>query len=223
MRLQGFGKRLGVLSHRWRGSGQHLSAKFETTIGIKAKGLDSGNCLSLSNQSTYENQLESTMNLTQTKQAAKTAYLEGQQAEMLAIYQNASDSERSAIIKQIDSFLESVPADAKKFWLIFRRKLETLNEQTTQNKALFPLGEIYLTIGAKEALEESNQLPNVFLQRHQTGDWGDVCKADRKENDLSLKEGFRILSSYKTSKDVKIWVITEADRKSSCLLLPEEY
>jgi hypothetical protein len=92
-----------------------------------------------------------------------------------------------------------------------------------QNKVLFPLGEIFLTIGATEALKESNQFPNEFLQRHQTGDWGDVCQADRKENKLSVKEGFRILSSYKTSKDVKIWVITEADRSSSCLLLPEEY
>ncbi len=101
-----------------------------------------------------------------------------------------------------------------------RRKLETLNEQSS---VLFPLGEVYLTIGAREALEESNQTPNEFLAKHQSGNYGDICKDDWDENDLSLKEGFRILSSYKTSKDVKLWLITEADRSSSCLLLPEEY
>lgn len=92
-----------------------------------------------------------------------------------------------------------------------------------QNKVLFPLGEIYLTIGAQEALEESSQLPNEFLQRHQSGDWGNVCDDDRKENELSVIEGFRILSAYKTSQDVKIWVITEADRSSTTCLLPSEY
>jgi hypothetical protein len=80
-----------------------------------------------------------------------------------------------------------------------------------------------MTLGAREALEESNQQASEFLARHQTGDWGNICENDMKENELSLREGFRILSSYKTSNGVKIWVITEADRSSSCLLLPEEY
>jgi hypothetical protein len=162
-------------------------------------------------------------NLTQTQQAAKTAYLDQQQDEMLTIYQKASNSERSAIIKQIDSFLESIPQDAKIFWLKFQRKLETLNEQAAQDKTLFSLGEIYLTIGAKEALEESNQLPNEFLQRHQTSEYGDICESDKRENELSVKEGFRILSSYKTLKGVKIWVITEANRSSTTIFLPDEY
>ncbi len=159
------------------------------------------------------------MNLTQTQQDAKQAYLTRQQDEMLAIYQKASNSERSAIIKQIDSFLSVISKDEKHFWLNFRRKLEVLNEKSF----LFPLGEVFQTIGAKEALEESNQTAIEFLSRHQTGDWGDVCEDDRKENELSLKEGFRILSSYKTSKNVKIWCITEACRSSTTILLPEEY
>ncbi|MEJ7701223.1 MAG: hypothetical protein WKF71_16480 [Pyrinomonadaceae bacterium] len=100
-----------------------------------------------------------------------------------------------------------------------RRKLETLNE----SKVLFPLGNVYLTIGAREALEESNQTANAFLSRHQCGDYGDICEDDKRENELSVKEGFRILSSYKTSQGVKIWVITEADRSSTTLLLPNEY
>ncbi len=92
-------------------------------------------------------------NLTQTQQQAKQAFLNRQQDEMLAIYQNADTTEREAIIKNIDSFLEVVPKDAKIFWLKFRRKLETLNEQSS---VLFPLGEVYLTIGAQDALKESN-------------------------------------------------------------------
>ncbi len=160
------------------------------------------------------------MNLTQTQQQAKQAYLNRQQDEMLAIYQNAATTERRAVIKHIDSFLEVVPNDAQTFWLKFRRKLETLNES---KKALFPSGEIYLTIGAREALEESNQLPNEFLARHQSGDWGIVCEDDKRENELSVKEGFRILSAYKTRLGEKIWIITESDRSSSCILLPEEY
>ncbi len=67
-------------------------------------------------------------NLTQTRQDAKQAFLDKQQAEMLIIYRNADQSERNAVIRQIDSFLEIVPKDAKIFWLKFRFKLERLNE-----------------------------------------------------------------------------------------------
>lgn len=92
-----------------------------------------------------------------------------------------------------------------------------------ENKVLFSLGQIFLTVGAREALEEANQNAMEFLAKHSTGNWGDVCEDDRKENELSLKEGFRILSSYKTKLGEKIWVITEADRSSSTILLPEDY
>lgn len=93
----------------------------------------------------------------------------------------------------------------------------------TENKALFDLGQTVMTIGAREALEESNQLPNEFLARHQSGDWGIVGAEDWKENDFSVKEGFRIFSAYKTEKGEKIWIITEANRELSTMLLPEEY
>lgn len=72
----------------------------------------------------------------------------------------------------------------KLIWLKFRRKLEILNESAV----LFPLGNVYLTVGAKEASEESNQLPNEFLSKHQKGDWGLVCEDDKRENELSVKE-----------------------------------
>ncbi len=69
-------------------------------------------------------------NLTQNQQAAKQAYLDRQQAEMLVKYQTADKSERSAVIKHIDSFLEIVTKDQKIFWLKFRQKLERLNENS---------------------------------------------------------------------------------------------
>ena len=88
---------------------------------------------------------------------------------------------------------------------------------------LFPLGRIVATPGAIRALEEAGQNPGTFIERHQSGDWGDCDEADKKENDLSVREGFRIFSVYHTSAGQKIWVITEADRSSTCILLPDEY
>ncbi len=159
------------------------------------------------------------MNLTQTQQDAKQAYLTYQSEQMLALYEKAETAERNAIIKQIDSFLPVVSTDEKNFWLKFRRKLEILNEP----KVLFSLGQVFLTVGAREVLEESNESANEFLAKHSTGNWGNVCEEDAEENDFSVREGFRILSAYKTSKGVKIWVITEACRSSTTVLLPSEY
>jgi hypothetical protein len=61
------------------------------------------------------------------------------------------------------------------------------------------------------------------LERHLAGDWGEVDEEDRAENDLSLREGFRLLSAYRTRHGVKFWVITEADRSLTTVLLPSEY
>lgn len=87
----------------------------------------------------------------------------------------------------------------------------------------FELGQIVATPGALTALEEAGQYPWEFLDRHRRGDWGELCPEDRQENELSLREGFRLLSAYRTKKGVKIWIITEADRSATTLLLPEEY
>ena len=91
------------------------------------------------------------------------------------------------------------------------------------HKLLFPLGHVVATQGAIRALEESDEMPGGFLARHQSGDWGDVCAEDRAENALALKKGFRIMSVYRTAKGETLWLISEADRSSTCLLLPEEY
>lgn len=95
------------------------------------------------------------------------------------------------------------------------------NQPNTSAK--FPLGQIVATPGALQALNEASQGVLEFLIRHATGDWGDICKDDAAENELFLQEGFRILSAYRTSKGVKFWVITEADRSVTTLLLPSEY
>lgn len=159
------------------------------------------------------------MNLTQTQKDAKQAYLNKQQDEMLALYEKAEKDERNAILRQIDGFLSVLNQDQKIFWLQFRRKLEMLNEK----QILFPLGKVFQTVGAREALAEANQNAFEFLARHQVGDWGLVCEDDAKENVLSVKEGFRILSAYETRLNEKIWLITESDRSVTTLLLPSEY
>ena len=90
-------------------------------------------------------------------------------------------------------------------------------------KQLFQLGQIVATPGALKVLEKSGQAPSDFLSRHTQGDWGDLCEDDREANQLALTDGSRILSAYHTTTGEKLWVITEADRSSTCLLRPSEY
>ena len=90
-------------------------------------------------------------------------------------------------------------------------------------KPLFTLGQLVATPGALKAIEASGDSLSSYISRHQSGDCGEVDAHDRKENELSLEQGFRLMSVYSLSTGVKIWVITEADRSSTCVLLPEEY
>jgi hypothetical protein len=93
----------------------------------------------------------------------------------------------------------------------------------------FELGQIVTTPGALEACPPSRRWH--CLARHARGDWGCVCKDDAAENELSLKEGFRLLSAYpidpaqpcKGFGDNTLWIITEADRSVTTFLLPDEY
>jgi hypothetical protein len=87
----------------------------------------------------------------------------------------------------------------------------------------FDIGQTVATPGALTALEEAGQGGQEFLSRHIAGDWGEVCEDDRQENELSLREGFRLMSIYTLKTGVKLWVITEADRSVTTLLLPDEY
>ena len=92
-----------------------------------------------------------------------------------------------------------------------------------RKEPLFSLGRVVATRGAIAALDEAEQSPQEFLDRHIAGDWGEVSDEDKQENDWSVENGFRILSSYFTNKGTKIWVITEHDRSVTTLLLPQEY
>ena len=89
--------------------------------------------------------------------------------------------------------------------------------------ARFPLGQIVATPGALANFQECGDNPASFLTRHVTGDWGELDEEDRRENEFSVAHGFRLLSAYALSTGTKIWIITEADRSATTLLLPSEY
>jgi len=91
---------------------------------------------------------------------------------------------------------------------------------------LFPLGRIVATPGALTALGNAGVDPVELLTRHLSGDWGDLDAHDRLENERGLRHGLRLLSAYglgENGADRRVWLITEADRSCTCILLPEEY
>jgi hypothetical protein len=88
---------------------------------------------------------------------------------------------------------------------------------------LFSLGQVVATPGALAALDEAGQIGLQYLKRHQSGDWGEVGAEDEEENVFSLKHGYRLMSVYTLPTGVTIWIITEADRSATTILLPEDY
>ena len=94
-------------------------------------------------------------------------------------------------------------------------------------KELFLLGRTVATPAALAALEGTGVSPASLLARHHQGDWGDLCVEDAEANHFALEEGARIFSSYQVSAtdsgSFKVWVITEADRSATTVLLPEDY
>ena len=87
----------------------------------------------------------------------------------------------------------------------------------------FPLGQIVATPGALAALQEAQDSFWPYLARHSQGDWGEVSAGDAAENELSLRDGFRLLSAYTITSGIKIWIITERDRSATTILLTEDY
>ena len=85
----------------------------------------------------------------------------------------------------------------------------------------FQLGQTLITAGAKEELVQSDVIG--ALRRHARGDWGDLTDEDKKLNDQALKDGSRLLSAYHDTTGTKFWIITEADRSATTVLLPSEY
>lgn len=85
----------------------------------------------------------------------------------------------------------------------------------------FNLGQLVATPGALESVNAVELFE--ALRKHVNEDWGEVCEEDKRANDRALETGARLLSAYTTQDGVKFWIITEADRSSTCVLLPEEY
>ncbi len=89
---------------------------------------------------------------------------------------------------------------------------------------LFKLGQVVATPAAIDLLRSMALNPLLFLGRHAFGDWGQVSDQDREANRAALKDGSRLLSSYTLNRNNdRLWIITEADRSSTTLLLPQEY
>ena len=97
----------------------------------------------------------------------------------------------------------------------------------TVTKTKFPLGKLVMTAGVIDRVAEDSQFAKFVaksLARHATGDWGDMCQADKVENYLAVETGIlRIFSAYEQLPLPKIWIITEGDRSATTILFPDEY
>ena len=93
----------------------------------------------------------------------------------------------------------------------------------TTKKPRFQLGQVVATPGALDALQTAGQSPMELLKRHIVIDPGELDEEDQQTNEEAVANGERILSSYLLKDSTKLWIITEHDRSSTCLLLPEEY
>lgn len=90
-------------------------------------------------------------------------------------------------------------------------------------KARFELGQTVATPGALEAFMRSGDTPLPYLTEHANRNWGEVDQHDKAHSEVAIERGFRILSAYRLADDTTIWIITEADRSVTTVLLPEEY
>lgn len=93
---------------------------------------------------------------------------------------------------------------------------------------LFPLGRIVMTTNLQHQLQEAvpehwKEKLRGFIDRHVSGDWGDLEQADKDSNTEALESGGWIFSAYHCASVIKIWIITEADRSYTTVLLPQDY
>lgn len=103
--------------------------------------------------------------------------------------------------------------------------LNTQNPITTDTSVfpLFKLGQVVATPGAIDLLRSLALNPLLFLGRHAMGDWGQIDDHDREANRQALRYGNRLLSSYQLNRNERLWIISEADRSATTLMLPSEY
>jgi hypothetical protein len=95
--------------------------------------------------------------------------------------------------------------------------------QTQPDRPKFKPGRIVSTPRALTAITAAQQSPIEFVMRHLRGDWGEAYEEDQQMNEEALESGNRIMSVYRTQQGERLWVITEADRSATTLLLPDEY
>jgi hypothetical protein len=88
--------------------------------------------------------------------------------------------------------------------------------------APLPHRQVVATPGALKLLLDTGQDPFDYLARHASSDWGELCAFDRRQNEIALREGLSLFSSYETTAG-RCWIISEADRSVTTILLPEEY
>lgn len=101
----------------------------------------------------------------------------------------------------------------------FERRVNLLTESVSH----FTMGRIVATPAALRALGKSKETAAAYLQRHAKGDWGEVDSEDARSNEDALRDGERLLSVYVLKSGEKIWIITEADRSVTTILLPSDY
>ena len=96
------------------------------------------------------------------------------------------------------------------------------SDGTKARPGRFPLGHVVATPGALEAVRANGVDVLALVRRHASGDWGAVCAGDARANDHAVGAGARVLSAYDTAGG-RLWIITEADRSATTVLLPSEY
>jgi hypothetical protein len=97
------------------------------------------------------------------------------------------------------------------------------NSTPTLTAVRFPLGRLLITPAAAEVIEDAGQSPLEFINCHARLEQGELGEEDYKENLFSVDKRLRIFSAFKSATGDKIWVITEADRSATTILLPSEY
>ena len=92
-----------------------------------------------------------------------------------------------------------------------------------REKKSFPLGQVLITPPAEAVLQEAGRTFKDFLDRHASGDWGEIDVDDWNANEEALTSGARLMSVYAVTETQKVWIITESDHSATTILLPDDY
>ncbi len=98
-----------------------------------------------------------------------------------------------------------------------------MNQHEPTHRPLYSLGDVVITPGARAAFATSRDIISRYLAMHQSGQWGTLDPHDGRANEVAIQVGARLLSAYHLPDGTTIWIMTEADRGSTCVLLGDEY